>query len=87
VPIEAYQNPGVMILLMRKHHARILTVEKEFVVIEKTGLEAETTALLDELRQYGIYEFVRSGRVAIAKPMEQLNNFLKSMQSELADAN
>jgi acetolactate synthase-1/3 small subunit len=80
VPIQAYQDPGTMILLMRKHHARILTVEKEFVVIEKTGLESETEALLDELRQYGIYEFVRSGRVAVAKPMEQLNNYLKSME-------
>ena len=85
VPIAAYQDPGKMILLMRKHSARILTVEKEFVVIEKSGLESETQALLDELRQYGIYEFVRSGRIAVAKPMEQLNNYLKSM--ELAQAN
>jgi acetolactate synthase I/III small subunit len=85
VPIEAYQDPGKMILLMRKHSARILTVEKEFVVIEKSGLEEETTALLEELRQYGIYEFVRSGRVAVAKPMEQLNNYLKSM--EMAEMN
>ena len=85
VPIAAYQDPGKMILLMRKHSARILTVEKEFVVIEKSGLESETQALLDELRQYGIYEFVRSGRIAVAKPMEQLNNYLKSV--ELAQAN
>ena len=81
VPIAAYQDPGKMILLMRKHSARILTVEKEFVVIEKSGLEEETSALLEELRQYGIYEFVRSGRVAVAKPMEQLNNYLKSMEN------
>ena len=86
VPIAAYQDPGKMILLMRKHHARILTVEKEFVVIEKTGLEEETEALLDELRQYGIYEFVRSGRIAVAKPMEQLNSYLRAM-SEAAEAN
>ncbi len=85
VPIAAYQDPGKMILLMRKHSARILTVEKEFVVIEKSGLESETQALLDELRQYGIYEFVRSGRIAVAKPMEQLNNYLKSV--ELAKEN
>ena len=85
VPIAAYQDPGKMILLMRKHSARILTVEKEFVVIEKSGLESETQALLDELRQYGIYEFVRSGRIAVAKPMDQLNNYLKS--AELAQAN
>ena len=83
VPIEAYQDPGKMIKLMRKHSARILTVEKEFVVIEKSGLEEETEALLDDLKQFGIYEFVRTGRVAIAKPMEQLSNFLKEMKMNL----
>jgi acetolactate synthase I/III small subunit len=79
VPIEIYQDPGRMITLMRKHSARILTVEKEFVVIEKSGLESETEALLQELKQVGIYEFVRSGRVAVAVPMEQLNSYLKSV--------
>jgi acetolactate synthase I/III small subunit len=81
VPIAAYQDPGTMILLMRKHHARILTVEKEFVVIEKTGLESETEALLEELKGLGIYEFVRSGRIAVAKPMEQLKNYLSSVEA------
>ncbi len=81
VPMAIYQDPGHMINLMRKHHARILTVEKEFVVIEKTGLESETEALLTELKEIGIYEFVRSGRVAVAKPMEQLNEYLKTLSN------
>ncbi len=83
VPIEAYQEPGKMIKLIRKHNARILTVEKEFVVIEKTGLEEETEALLQDLKSFGIYEFVRTGRISIAKPMEQLNNYLKEMKMNL----
>jgi len=83
VPIESYQEPGKLIKLIRKHHARILTVEKEFIVIEKTGLEEETEALLHDLKQYGIYEFVRTGRISIAKPMEQLNNYLKEMKMHL----
>lgn len=82
VPIAIYQDPGKMINLMRKHHARILTVEKDFVVIEKTGLEEETEALLNELKDIGIYEFVRSGRVAIAKPLEQLNEYLRTIEME-----
>jgi acetolactate synthase-1/3 small subunit len=36
---------------------------------------------LEELKKIGIYEFVRSGRVAIVKPMEQLNTYLKSMEN------
>ncbi len=85
VPIEAYQEPGKMIKLLRKHSARILTVEKEFIVIEKTGLEEETEALLNDLKIYGIYEFVRTGRVSIAKPMEQLNNYLIEMKMNLSN--
>ena len=79
VPSAPFREPGIMIKLIRKHNARILTTEEEFVVIEKTGIESETEALLDDLRKIGIYEFVRSGRVAIATPMEQLNQYLKKM--------
>ena len=50
--------------------------------IEKTGHEHETEALLAELQQVGIYEFVRSGRVAVVKPMERLNKYLQSLKLE-----
>lgn len=80
VPTEVFINGNIVEKIIRKHNARILEVEKEFIVIEKTGLKEETEALLNELRQYGIYEFVRSGRIAIAKPLEQLNTYLKSLK-------
>ena len=66
--------------LVRKHNARILTIEQEYIVIEKTGHQSETEALLNELKEIGIFEFVRSGRVAIVKPMERLNTYLKSIE-------
>ena len=78
VPTKAFMNGNIVEKITRKHNARILEVEKEFIVIEKTGLHHETEALLEELRDYGIYEFVRSGRVAISKPLEQLNTYLNS---------
>jgi acetolactate synthase-1/3 small subunit len=34
------------------------------------------------LEKTGVYEFVRSGRVAVTKPMEQLNAYLKSVGIE-----
>lgn len=80
VPTKVFINGNIVEKIIRKHNARILEVEEEFIVIEKTGLKEETEALLTELRQYGIYEFVRSGRVAIAKPLEQLNKYLKSIK-------
>ena len=76
VPIEVFSNGSVVERIIRQHNARVLLIESEYVVIEKTGHEDETAALLDDLRQFGIYEFVRSGRVAIVKPMEMLNNYL-----------
>ena len=79
VPLEVFNNGNKVEMLIRRHNARVLLIEPEYVVIEKTGHEIETEALLAELRQFGIYEFVRSGRVAIVKPMEMLNNYLATI--------
>lgn len=80
VPSEVFYNGDTSEMLVRKHNARILTIEDAYVVIEKTGHHTETEALLADLKAIGIYEFVRSGRVAIVKPMEQLNTYLKSIE-------
>lgn len=81
VPTEAFVNGREMELLVRSHNARILEIEREYIVIEKTGHQHETDALLEELRRYGVYEFVRSGRVAVVKPMERLSKYLSSIDA------
>ena len=53
--------------IVREHGARFLTIERDFVVIEKSGYRRETVALFKELEPYGIKEFVRSGRIAVAR--------------------
>lgn len=80
VPSQAFFESDDSEALVRKHNARILRIEPEYIVIEKTGYEEETEALLQALRKIGIYEFVRSGRVAIVKPMERLNTYLSEME-------
>lgn len=82
VPTQVFSNGTRVEMLVRKHNARILEIEQEYIVIEKTGHMHETEALLKELEEIGIYEFVRSGRVAIVKPMERLNNYLKSLEAQ-----
>jgi acetolactate synthase-1/3 small subunit len=82
VPIRAFSAGSRTEAIVRKHNARVLDIEPEYLVIEKTGHEHEITALLDELQHVGIYEFVRSGRVAIVKPMERLNRYLQSLEQE-----
>ncbi len=80
VPTAVFSDGNTVEQLIRSHNARILMIEPGYTVIEKTGYPQETDALLDDLRNFGIYEFVRSGRVAIAKPMEQLNAYLKQLE-------
>lgn len=85
--IALYKLPSTLIVsdgaverIIRSHNARILAFEKEFTIIEKTGHKEETQLLFDELNPYGILEFVRSGRVAITKPMKQLKEYLKELE-------
>ncbi len=87
IPTEALAGGDIVEKLIRSYNARILSIEPEYVVIEKSGHKQETEALLRDLEKIGIYEFVRSGRVAITKPMEQLNKYLKSLEDKVSGLN
>jgi acetolactate synthase-1/3 small subunit len=76
LPIDITKEPGFFENLVRKHNIRIISIEKEFLVLEKTGQRQETQELLVLLQPYGLLEFVRSGRVAVTKPMATLESFL-----------
>ncbi|MBX2842755.1 MAG: acetolactate synthase small subunit [Flammeovirgaceae bacterium] len=80
IPTEALFGGEKIEHIIREHYARILTVEKDFVVIEKTGHERETQELFEALQPYGVLGFVRSGRVAIAKPMKKVMAYLKDLE-------
>ena len=84
---EAFFGGVNMEKLIREHNARIIAIEKEYIVIEKTGYQIETEALLNILRPYGVFEFVRSGRVAIVKEMERLNTYLNTIKLEQPSSN
>jgi acetolactate synthase I/III small subunit len=73
-------DSNVVERLIRNNNARILTVEKDFMVIEKTGHYHETQELFYQLEAFGVLEFVRSGRVAITKPMKPLTSYLKELE-------
>jgi acetolactate synthase-1/3 small subunit len=80
IATESFVN-GSTEKIVREHHARILTVDKEFTIIEKTGQPEELQELFNELDTYGVLEFVRSGRVAISKPMKTLETYLKELEA------
>ena len=64
--------------LTRDNNARILSMEKEFMIVEKTGHKAETQQLLEFLQPFGVMEFVRSGRVSVTKPLPRMEEYLST---------
>lgn len=70
--------------IIRNSGARILEITRDYVVIEKTGHSEETQALFEELNPFGVYQFNRSGRVAITRGnIEKLSEFLKERDAML----
>lgn len=71
--------------LIRRNNAQILEINRTFAVVQKTGHCGETQQLYDELSQYGVLQFVRSGRVAITKStVEHVSQFLNKQEERLS---
>jgi len=64
--------------IISANHARIVEIEKKFVVVEKTGTKADADALYVELKPFGLMQFVRSGRVAITKERMNISEILNN---------
>ena len=82
LPTNMLASGGDAERIVRAHHARILTIESEFTILEKTGYQEEIKDLFTELKPFGLLEFVRSGRVAISKPMKTLEEHIEDMNNE-----
>ncbi|WP_299583472.1 acetolactate synthase small subunit [uncultured Sunxiuqinia sp.] len=71
--------------IVRKSGARILEITREYTVIEKTGHKEETQELFEALNQFGVLQFIRSGRIAITRdPIERLSEFLRERDTLLS---
>ncbi len=79
VTTKGLMSGNIIDHIVRAHHARILEVSPEYIVLEKTGHKSEITDLLTELEPFGVLQFVRSGRVAITKQVKELTAYLKDM--------
>lgn len=80
VPTSILATGGQVEKLVRSHNARILTMEPEFTILEKAGYPEEIQQLFDDLNPYGLLEFVRSGRVAISKPMKEFRDYMYEVE-------
>jgi acetolactate synthase-1/3 small subunit len=67
---------GTIERVIRDNHARVLNIEPDYIMIEKTGHPGETLALFKELEPYGVMGFSRSGTIAISKKPLNLRSYL-----------
>lgn len=62
--------------IIKDSHANIVTVNREFFVLEKSGRRSEIEMLYRELSAFGIMQFTRSGRIAVTKDEMKISAML-----------
>ncbi|MBT8244927.1 MAG: acetolactate synthase small subunit [Winogradskyella sp.] len=66
--------------IIKESNSRIVTVNKVFFVLEKSGRKEEIDLLYRELSAFGIMQFVRSGRIAVTKNEMKISTMLEAFQ-------
>jgi acetolactate synthase-1/3 small subunit len=82
ISAEALNENELFTRIVNQNHAKILSISPDYIVVEKTGDEREILHLFYDLEKFGMLEFVRSGRVAITKPMKTLTSYLKELENK-----
>ena len=62
--------------IIKEGNVNIVTVNKVFFVLEKSGRRHEINELYNELSPFGIMQFVRSGRIAVTKQEMKISEML-----------
>ena len=68
--------------IIKESSARIVTVNKEFFVLEKSGRRNEIESLRRDLNVFGIMQFVRSGRIAVTKEQMKVSEMLTAFNNQ-----
>lgn len=67
--------------IIKENNAQIVTVSREYFVIAKTGRRGEIDEMHQQLKPYGIMQFVRSGRIAVSKDKMQITALLEDFRN------
>ncbi|WP_299554087.1 acetolactate synthase small subunit [Seonamhaeicola sp.] len=76
-----FEEPQIQNII-KESDTRIVTVNKEFFVLEKSGRRHEIEALRRDLNAYGIMQFVRSGRIAVTKDEMKITELLSEFKNQ-----
>lgn len=69
-------NDGNFEQIIRQNNARVLSIDPDYIMIEKTGHPGETLDLFHKLAHLGVQGFSRSGVIAISKKPLKLKSYL-----------
>ncbi|KAB1068409.1 acetolactate synthase small subunit [Tamlana haliotis] len=76
-----FEEPQIQNII-KESNTRIVTVNKEFFVLEKSGRRNEIEALRRDLNVFGIMQFVRSGRIAVTKDEMKITELLSAFNNQ-----
>ena len=68
--------------IIKESNSQIVTVARDFFVIAKSGRRNEIDEMHDQLKPYGIMQFVRSGRISVTKDKMQISTILEEFPVE-----
>ncbi|WP_067144785.1 acetolactate synthase small subunit [Pseudotamlana agarivorans] len=76
-----FEEPQIQNII-KESNTRIVTVNKEFFVLEKSGRRNEIESLRRDLNVFGIMQFVRSGRIAVTKDEMKITELLSAFNNQ-----
>ncbi|MDP5157211.1 MAG: acetolactate synthase small subunit [Flaviramulus sp.] len=75
-----FEEPQIQNII-KESNSRIVTVNKEFFVLEKSGRRNEIESLRRDLNVFGIMQFVRAGRIAVTKDEMKISEMLMAFNN------
>ena len=83
IDTKIFKDKAIKQELLDLHNPAVVEEHDNYVVLIKSGKEAKIQALFDFLEPHNcIYEFVRSGRIAVVREMDPFSKRLDSMDKE-----
>jgi acetolactate synthase I/III small subunit len=71
VAVRTPDDRVVIRQIAQDFRARIIDVDRNALVFEVTGSEGKTNAFIDQMREFGILELIRTGLVALSRTAAQ----------------
>jgi acetolactate synthase-1/3 small subunit len=72
-----FEEPQIQNII-KESYARIVTVNTNFFVLEKSGRKEELVDLHEKLSVFGIMQYTRSGRIAVTKEEMKISTLLET---------